>query len=254
MKTFMKVDFNIDRIIVACFVAAGTGNTIHKDRPGHGLAINLDGEKTYNFSDGRHVTVGKNEIVYLPKHSSYSVVSETNGDCYAINFDMCDDVVFSPFCVPAKNCTEFIRCFRNANNAWKLKKNGYVMKCKSELYDIIYLMKQEYFNEYIPKNKSDIILPAVGYIHENYTFGVISVSHLAEMCNITPEYFRRIFNSIYGISPLKYINNLKLSRARELVESGMCSVGDAALMSGYSDMSHFSREFKKAYGVSPSEI
>ena len=71
------------------------------------------------------------------------------------------------------------------------------------------------------------------------------------MCGITPEYFRKLFKSFYGISPLKYINNLKITHAKELLASGMYSVTEAALQSGYIDMSYFSREFKKASGNSP---
>ncbi|MBE6651718.1 MAG: helix-turn-helix transcriptional regulator [Ruminococcaceae bacterium] len=254
VKEFMDFDFNINKIVIACFVAAGTGNAVHSNRPSHGLAMNLGGEKVYTFKDGTVLTVGANDIIYLPKFSSYTVRSEIIGDCYAINFDMNEETVFSPFVVNAKNYTEFLRSFRIANSAWKTKTNGYVMKCKSSLYDIIYLMKQEYFGEYLPKSKNDIILPAVDYIHENYTNEIISISELAKMCNITPEYFRKIFKGCYGTSPVKYINNLKISRARELIETGMYSITEAAHMSGYCDMSHFSREFKKAEGIPPSEI
>ncbi|MDD6214022.1 MAG: helix-turn-helix transcriptional regulator [Firmicutes bacterium] len=73
------------------------------------------------------------------------------------------------------------------------------------------------------------------------------------MCGITPEYFRKIFRTYYGTSPVKYINELKLSHAKELLSSGMYSVTDAALQSGYSDMSFFSREFKKNTDVTPKD-
>jgi AraC-like DNA-binding protein len=73
------------------------------------------------------------------------------------------------------------------------------------------------------------------------------------MCGITPEYFRKIFKSFYGSSPLIYINNLKITRAKELFESGMYSVSEVAAHSGYSDISYFSREFKSATGLSPTE-
>lgn len=254
MRNFMELDFNIDKIVIACFVAAGTGNAVHKNRPSHGLAINLEGEKVYTFSDGKVLTVGANEIIYLPKHSTYTVESEIIGDCYAINFDIDEEYVFAPFVVGTKNHNEFLRHYRNANSSWQTKSNGYIMKCKAELYNIIYMMKNEYFMEYLPKSKGDIILPAVDYIHKNYTGDTISIAELSKLCGITPEYFRKIFRSFYGVSPLKYINDLKISRAAELIRSGMYSVTDAALMSGYTDISHFSREFKRATGISPSKL
>lgn len=81
----------------------------------------------------------------------------------------------------------------------------------------------------------------------------INIQELAKMCGITPEYFRRIFKSFYGVSPVNYINNMKITRARELLESQMYSVTETAQMSGYSELSYFSREFKRILGICPSE-
>ena len=253
MKEFMNYNFNINKIVLAIFVAAGTGDAIHKNRPSHGLAIHKGGEKIYIFSDGKMLTVKENDIIYLPKNSNYTVAAKSIGDCYAINFDIDEDTAFEPFVVKAKNHSEITESFRTASKIWKHKKNGYILKCKAELYNIIYDMQQEYFSEYLPAKKLDLIKPAVDYIHENYTMEIISIEALSKMCNITPEYFRRIFKNIYGVSPVRYINNLKITMAKELLESKMYSVTEAANQAGYDEMSHFSREFKKATGVSPSE-
>ena len=66
-------------------------------------------------------------------------------------------------------------------------------------------------------------------------------------------YLRRLFQSVYGMPPLKFINSLKLSRAEELLRTGECSVTDVAYLSGFFDESYFSREFKKRYGVCPRD-
>lgn len=253
MKEFMDYDFNIKKIIVACFVPARTGNSTHKNRPSHGLAIHKSGEKIYTFSDGKKLTVQENDIIYLPKHSSYVVTSIIHGDCYAINFDIDEDTVFEPFVTKAKKHNEIIEYFRNATKVWTLKRNGYMMKCKAELHNIIYAIQQEYYAEYLPQDKHAIIQPAIDYIHSKYTKEIISIELLSKMCDITPEYFRKIFKVFYGVSPVRYINNLKISSAKELLESQMYSVTEAALQSGYNEMSHFSREFKKLTGISPSE-
>lgn len=249
----MSYDFNIEKIVLACYVPSGSGLTTHRDRPSHGLAIHTGGIKQYVFSDNKKITVNQNDIIYLPKYSNYTVSAISNGDCYAINFDISEDVNFEPFAVKAKNHGAITERFRLAKNIWQMKKSGYAMKCKAELYNIIYSMQQEYFSGYVQKNKLEIIKPAVEYIHKNYAKELISIAGLSKMCGITPEYLRKIFKSFYGTAPLSYINNLKISRAKELLESGMYSVSEAAEMSGYSDISHFSREFKKATGVCPSE-
>ena len=129
--------------------------------------------------------------------------------------------------------------------------HGFEIKCKAELYNIIYSLQQESVSEYFPQSKLNIIAPAIDHIHLNYMNGNISIDSLADMCNITPEYFRKIFKSFYSTSPVNYINNLKITRAKELLESGLYSVTDAANLSGFNEICYFSREFKKITGISP---
>ena len=96
-------------------------------------------------------------------------------------------------------------------------------------------------------------LIAIDYIYTEYTNDNIEISYLSELCNMSESYFRRIFLKNYGISPIKYINNLKIERARELLTSGLYTVSDVAELSGFHDESYFSREFKKHSGKTPKE-
>ena len=91
------------------------------------------------------------------------------------------------------------------------------------------------------------ILPGVRYIHENFREPDISVANLAKISYLSETYFRKVFNRIYGVSPNKYIRNLRLEWALSLLESGEFSVLEVAARSGFSDAKYFSREFKKKY-------
>lgn len=253
MKEFMDYEFNLSDIILACYVKKGTGGIAFSDRLSHGLAFHLEGEKIYTFSDGRSLTVTANGIIFLPKHSTYTVKVISPGECYAINFDVPEDKIFSPLVVKSKNHTVTLDSFKKAAAAWDKKQKGYIMRCKAELYNIICTIQEEHYLEYFSQNKLELIKKAVDFIHENYFNQGITIAHLSKMCGITPEYFRKIFKSFYGSSPLIYINNLKITRAKELFESGMYSVSEVAAHSGYSDISYFSREFKSATGFSPLE-
>ena len=81
----------------------------------------------------------------------------------------------------------------------------------------------------------------------------LTMAELAQMCGVSETYFRRIFLNAKGCSPIDYINNLKLSRAKELLGSGMYSISEVAEQSGFHDESYFSRFFKKQTGVAPSK-
>lgn len=249
----MESDFRIDDIILCCFVPVGTGAAVHKNRQSHGLAFKTNGENKYFFSSGKVLSFKKNDIIYLPKNSNYTLELSGAGDCYAINFNLFDDFIDEPFVFHTKDSARFVEYFKTAEKYWKNKKSGFSLKCKSELYDILYKMQSEHRYGYGVKSKFEIIKPAVEYIHEKYSIEPISIEFLSQMCGITPEYFRSIFKSNFGTSPIKYINEMKIARAKELLDSNMYSVTDAATLSGFNDISHFSRKFKRSCGQSPSE-
>ena len=250
MENFMNSDFVITKFSLACY-AEQKRKCTNKNRPNYGFSLAVSGLKEFAFSDGHVFDINEGDVLFLPKNSSYSVSPKIPGDCYTINFELYKDIDVPPFVIKAKNYNDLLKYFKNAKKLWERKETGYTAKCMAELYNIFYILQQEYISSYQPQSKHEIIAPAVKHIHKYYTTEAISIEKLSEMCNITPEYFRKLFKNFYGVSPVKYINNLKVTRARELIESGLLTITEAAVLAGYTDISHFSREFKKATGYCP---
>lgn len=145
--------------------------------------------------------------------------------------------------------------FKNAEKAFRQKKPWYEMQCKAELYSILCILRSEHETGYVPGSKRSIIAPAVEYIHSEYTGGSIEIPKLAELCGVSGVYFRRLFHDCLGMSPVKYINKLKIERAKELIRSGagIYTVGQVAELSGFRELCYFYRLFKKEVGMTPSE-
>lgn len=70
---FFDCDVAVTEIILACKVAAGTGIKVHNKRPSHGFALNIAGRKTYIFNDGKKLSVGENDIIFLPQCRLFAV-------------------------------------------------------------------------------------------------------------------------------------------------------------------------------------
>jgi len=251
VEDFFRYNFNIEKIVLGCYVPKDGGEMVHMNRPSHGLALHLAGEKRYVFEGEKSLFTGKNDVIFMPEHSNYVVEYISPGDCYAINFKIAETASFEPFVLNMGNLVT--EKFKRAEKAFRLKSAGYEMQCKADLYSIICAMLGEYEKKYIPKSTEQLIEPAIDYIHRKYTSENISIEYLAELCGISSVYFRRIFRACKNTSPIKYINDLRLARAKELIASGFYTVARVAEMSGFADESYFCRYFKKTTGMTATE-
>lgn len=100
--------------------------------------------------------------------------------------------------------------------------------------------------------KNSHIDKALSFMHSEYANG-ITVSSVAKHLNLDRTYFSVLFKNETGVSPVDYLSELKLNKAAELMSVYGKSPTTAATSSGYLDYCHFSRAFKKYFGVSPKK-
>jgi len=82
----------------------------------------------------------------------------------------------------------------------------------------------------------------------------LSFSDLAKKSGVSEGYLRSLFRQRLGSSPVKFRNNLRLMRARDMLLSTDMSVKEAAASVGFQDQLYFSRIFRSHFGVSPREL
>lgn len=86
---------------------------------------------------------------------------------------------------------------------------------------------------------------------ENSYMSRISIAEVAERLHIDRRYLTALFRQQYGKPPKAYLMDYRLMMADRFLEKG-CSVTEAATMSGFSDLSNFSKRFKLKYGICPN--
>ena len=90
-------------------------------------------------------------------------------------------------------------------------------------------------------------------IHSRYA-NQITVEGLAEDVNMSVSSFHRAFKQITFESPLQYLKKVRLAKAKELITTNGNKANEAALKVGYTSPSQFSREFKRHFNKTPSEV
>lgn len=95
------------------------------------------------------------------------------------------------------------------------------------------------------------ILDLMQFIRENHT-RKLTVRVLAKRAAMSPSHFAHQFSRIAHSSPMKYVREVRLERARLLLSGEGARPTEVAQTVGFESAAHFSREFKRRYGTPPS--
>ena len=100
------------------------------------------------------------------------------------------------------------------------------------------------------KAYSEYVKSAIAYTVDNYAF-IESLTEVADYVNINADYFCRLFKAETGSTYNSYLTNCRIQKAVELLTNTDLKVYEVAEKVGYSNLSYFSRVFKKVMGVNP---
>ena len=82
----------------------------------------------------------------------------------------------------------------------------------------------------------------------------MAMTDLAGRVNLSSSRFRALFTAQTGVGPAQYLQWLRLRRARLLLERTFLSVKEVMTLVGYNDPSHFTRDFRRLHGNTPSSF
>lgn len=96
------------------------------------------------------------------------------------------------------------------------------------------------------------IKEALSFIEQNFQ-NDITVEEIAACCGLNRSYFGKIFHEVLGKSPQEFLISYRMTKATELLKLTSLSIAEVGSAVGYSNQLHFSRAFKKIYGISPKQ-
>jgi AraC-like DNA-binding protein len=217
------------------------------------LSIRLSGSGSFKTQKG-NFSVSRGDLLYIPKNLEYQQSSE-NETIIAIHFINYGASVGGDARVLSLDDADYVEgLIKQMYDTWKDLKVGYGYKCTALLYELLYYIACQQHNSSVDAICDESkIQKALDIIHSSYRKEEIEVSSLAESCALSEAYFRKLFKKIHGVSPIRYIIDLKLDFASHLLQSQLYTVSEVALRSGFSDAKYFSRLFKARFDLSPKE-
>jgi AraC family transcriptional regulator len=82
----------------------------------------------------------------------------------------------------------------------------------------------------------------------------ISVEKLAELAELSPFHFSRVFKQTTGITPLQFVTRERMLQAQQLIRETSRSLIEIALEVGYTSPSHFAQLFRRTVGMAPTQF
>ena len=92
---------------------------------------------------------------------------------------------------------------------------------------------------------------ALCLIHSEFKNHDLTVATLARKLHLSPSRLRQLFAAELGSTPKSYIREVRLARARMLLEHSVLSVKEVMAAVGFNDPSHFSKDYKRRFGLMP---
>lgn len=216
----------------------------------------LNGSCSYEF-EYDSFTAKAGDILYLSNDSTYrmSVGGEEYRFIYC-DFKFADNgsgVRHSFVCTP-HNPTDAENLFRRMFRIYNSVSGERFNSCMACIYEISALIADSRERGYLGSGTRKMMAEAKLFIEQGAPDPSFTVSGAADHFGMSEAYFRRLFRSVYHTSPSKYIRSVRVERAKKLLSYQFVTLTDCAAQCGFSSVQYFTRVFREATGITPSQF
>ena len=222
-------------------------------RAKHGFIYIIRGQMcdTFPSAEDKPLFGKAGDLIFLPKGCVYTgTYLEENTEIKIVQFDLAGgdlpEYLFKPAKIELPNAGALIEVFFKPVENHTTNHPFYYLSC---LYSLLWQIDESYSG--IPA-KFKKLRAALYEINEFWDKNE-PVAYYADLCNMSEVNFRRLFKEYTGFSPIDYRNDLRLTNARNKLQSGEYNVSEVAELCGFSNLSFFIRLYKKKYGYTPKK-
>lgn len=228
------------------FISMGT------PRVNEAFIYTIAGSCRYEIDDGQSLIARAGDVVFLPRGVDYAMEILTDEYRYIpcvflLDTDRsCKSVLIRP-----DNIALFDSLFHKLAKKHSVTGPGQKQLCMALLYQICAAIMQNGKQDYVPGSARRRIENARTYIQSNIHDPRLRVADLAQKAEMSEVHFRKLFMSLYRMSPSAYIMSERVNYAKELMEFKELRLEEVAVQSGFSSLAHMCKVFKAVVGVTP---
>jgi len=222
------------------------------------LTYVIEGAARYTV-DAETIDMEKGDLLVLPKGSVRNAVTFNDRPmhCFSVDFVLKNSRNAElPPPLPVKTSIgrheNLIRLFHELSFSWEGKQPGYIIKTRGIFLQILHRLLEITVYKTGPYTGDYRISKVINYIAANYQERV-TVKTMADMVSLNPTYLGALFKQTMGMSLNRYLLQIRVTNAEHMLNSGEYKVGDVAGACGFTDISHFYKQFKQIKGYPPSQ-
>ena len=184
-----------------------------------------------------------------PSCSYYCLIAD-RAYCEELGFEVGDTLLHNVVRDP-----EVSACFERIVRETQQQALYYKAAVRSAVTELLLLLFRRYVSERSPSTrkehgKMEMVRQAIAFLRQHYQ-EEIAVEDLCELTGFSKYYFCRSFKEVTGLTAVEYRNILRCEQARRLILEGK-AVGEAAELTGFHNLSYFSKVYQKHMGTLPS--
>lgn len=222
------------------------------------MALIIAGRAQYCFGEEKTV-VQAGDILFIGKNTGYTarVVSKEPWEHIVIAFRADGAGDFAEFPVERVNrvhhSNRYRELFDQAFGVWSQCAFGYKIQTKALITQILFALLSENVSRHFGTSDALRSLKvAIDYMEQNYARR-ITVEELARLSGYSASHFTRMFRQVYDLSPIQFLNRLRIQHAKNLLRAEQYTLSEIANRCGFSSVYYFSRCFKQITGATPKK-
>ncbi|MBE6912188.1 MAG: helix-turn-helix transcriptional regulator [Ruminococcaceae bacterium] len=215
-----------------------------ENRPCFGLSFCTEGQITYTLDGKKYVSDTSNAVI-LPEGKSYTLFGDKKGIFPVINFKctnfLCDEILTFPI----ENPEPYLTDYEQMKSLSLFKQN------RTKIIGIFYNMLHRLSHS--SRDAASPLTPAIKHLETHFSDSQLKNADLADLCNISEVYFRKLFLKHYGTTPKQFVTDIRIDRAKQLLTDGGLKINAISDRCGFSNPYHFCRVFRQKTGFTPTE-